>query len=225
MNSKGIVAVKDETICMKCLKKKATHTYYIRYRGYGSLFDDVNTKFQCCDDCDKPEYDEWFNEKEVMHGYVETYQHEDEIFNFIYNLPLESQELFENRFDYMAYKMDSQDWIDFKLNELPHERCKEYELYSPKDREAYITKFTTYEYVMNVTYDDNSKASWCPFGANGDYNQKINECEDICDECTDCKLYKKRELPIKEIKGEDLHEWQLYMKVKLNEKEYKKKFN
>lgn len=27
MNSKGIVAIKDETICMKCLKNKATHIY------------------------------------------------------------------------------------------------------------------------------------------------------------------------------------------------------
>ena len=30
MNSKGIVAIKDETICMKCLKNKANHTYYIK---------------------------------------------------------------------------------------------------------------------------------------------------------------------------------------------------
>ena len=45
MNSKGIVAIKDETICMKCLKNKATHTYYITYRGYGSSFDDMDTKF------------------------------------------------------------------------------------------------------------------------------------------------------------------------------------
>ena len=79
MNSKGIVALTDTDICMKCLKKKATHTYRIYGRGYGSSFDMSNTKFQCCDDCDSPEYEEWFNEQEVMDDYVETYQHEEKI--------------------------------------------------------------------------------------------------------------------------------------------------
>ena len=60
MNSKGIVALKDTSVCMKCLKKKATHTYTIYGRGYGSSFDMSDTKFQCCDDCDSPEYEEWF---------------------------------------------------------------------------------------------------------------------------------------------------------------------
>ena len=58
MNSKGIVALKDTSVCMKCLKKKATHTYTIYGRGYGSSFDMSDTKFQCCDDCDKPEYED-----------------------------------------------------------------------------------------------------------------------------------------------------------------------
>ena len=49
MNSKGIVALTDTDICMKCLKKKATHTYRIYGRGYGSSFDMSDTKFQCCD--------------------------------------------------------------------------------------------------------------------------------------------------------------------------------
>lgn len=224
MNSKGIVAIKDETICMKCLKNKATHAYYITYRGYGSSFDDMDTKFQCCDECDRPEYDEWFNEKEVMDGYVETYQHEDKIWDLIRSLPLESQELFENRFDNRGWQMDSQDWIDYELDELPHEKCKEYGLYSPKDIEAYNSKFTTCEYVANVVWDDNSKGSWCPFDASGDYGQKIDECGNLSDECTDCRFYKKRVTPIKEIKGEDLGQWRHYMSVKLQEEDYKKKF-
>ena len=45
MNSKGIVALTDTDICMKCLKKKATHTYRIYGRGYGSSFDMSDTKF------------------------------------------------------------------------------------------------------------------------------------------------------------------------------------
>lgn len=224
MNSKGIVAIKDETIRMKCLKKKATHTYTIYGRGYGSIYDGSDTKFQCCDDCDKPEYEEWFNETEVMDGYIETYQHEEKIWDLIESLPLESQELFRNRFNRHAYRMDSQDWIDFHLDELPHERCKEYGLYSPKDIEAYNTKFTTCEHVANIIWNDDSKGSWCPFDASGDYGQKVGECGNLSDECTDCPYYKLRENPIKEIKGEDLGEWKNYMRAKIKADEYKSKF-
>ena len=120
--------------------------------------------------------------------------------------------------------MESQDWIDYQLDELPHEKCKEYGYYSPKDIEAYETKFTTCEYVANVTWNDGSKGSWCPFGASGDYGQKIDKYVNLSDECTDCTYYKLRENSIKEIKGEDLHEWENYMVAKLKEDEYKYKF-
>ena len=224
MNSKGIVALEDTSVCMKCLKNKATHTYRIYGRGYGSAFDMSDTKFQCCDECDKPEYEEWFNETEVMDDYDETYQHEEKILDLINSLPLESQELFKNRFDNDGWHMESQDWIDYQLDELPHEKCKEYGYYSPKDIEAYKTKFTTCEYVANVTWNDGSKGSWCPFGASGDYGQKVDKCLNLSDECTDCTYYKLRENSIKEIKGEDLDEWENYMVVKLKEDEYKHKF-
>lgn len=224
MNSKGIVALEDTSVCMKCLKNKATHTYRIYGRGYGSAFDMSDTKFQCCDECDKPEYKEWFNETEVMDDYIETYQHEEKILDLINSLPLESQELFKNRFDNNGWHMESQDWIDYQLDELPHEKCKEYGYYSPKDIEAYETKFTTCEYVANVTWNDDSKGSWCPFGASGDYGQKVDKYVNLSDECTDCTYYKLRKNSIKEIKGEDFHEWENYMVVKLKEDEYKHKF-
>lgn len=224
MNSKGIVAIKDTTICMKCLKKKATHIYEITYRGYGSIFDSMDSKFQCCDDCDKPEYEEWFYEEEVMDGYVETYQYEEKIKELIKSLPLESQELFENRFDNKAYYMEPQDWIDYELDELSHEKCKEYGIYSPKDIEAYKTKFTTCEHVANVIWNDGSKGSQCPFGAYGEYDQKIDECGNLSDECTNCIYYKQRKNPIQEIKGEVLNDWEIYMNAKLKADEYKRKF-
>lgn len=226
MNSKGVKAVEDEKLCMKCLKNKATHIYTVSYRGYGSIYDMMDTKFQCCDECDKPEYKEWFFETPTVNEneYAENYKYEDNIYELIKSLPLESQELFENRFDNSGWQMVSQDWIDYKLDELPHEKCKEYGLYSPKDIEAYNNKFTTCEHVANVVWDDNSKGSWCPFGASGDYGQKIDECGNLSDECTDCRFYKKRETTIKEIKGEDLHQWEHYMNAKLHDEEYKKKF-
>ena len=198
MNSIGIVALKDETLCMKCLKNKSTHTYYVACRGYGSTFDSMDTKFQCCDECNRPEYEEWFNEKAVMNDFEETYQHENKIWNLIKTLPLESQELFMNRFYHGKQQMEAQDWIDFQLDELPHEKCKAYCLYSPKDIEAYRTKFTTCEHVVNVTFYDGSKGSWCPLGAHGEYGQKIDACGNISDKCTDCKFYKQRETQLKE---------------------------
>ena len=36
----------------------------------------------------------------------------------------------------------NQDWIDYQLDELSHEKCKKYGYCSPKDIEAYKTKFT-----------------------------------------------------------------------------------
>ena len=224
MNSKGIVALEDTSVCMKCLKKKATHTYTIYGRGYGSSFDMSDTKFQCCDDCDSPEYEEWFNETEVMDDYVETYQHEDKIWDLVKSLPLEGQELFENRFDKDGWHMEAQDWIDYQLDELPHEKCKEYHMYSPKDIESYNSKYPTCEHVVNVVWDDNSKGSRCPFGAHGEYGQTVDDCGNLCGQCTDRNYYKNRENPIKDIKGKDLDDWKNYMKAKLKESEYKSKF-
>lgn len=121
MNSKGIVALTDECLCMKCLKKKATHIYEIKNRGYGSIFDSTYTKFQVCDDCDSEDFQVWVDEEPVWDDEYEVYKYEDNIKEFIDSLPLESQELFYNRFDSEEY-MNAQDWIDYQLGEL----CDEY---------------------------------------------------------------------------------------------------
>lgn len=144
MNSKGIVALKEtgECLCIRCLKKKATHIYEIKNRRYGSIFDSTYTKFQVCDDCDSEDFQVWVDEEPVLEDYIETYEHEDDIREFIDNLPLESQELFYNRFDKMnSHYMDSQDWIDYELGELSNEKCKEYGLATPKDIIEYIEEW------------------------------------------------------------------------------------
>lgn len=140
MNGKGIVALKDECLCMKCLNKKATHIYQIQNRRYGSIFDSTYTKFQVCDDCDSEDFQVWVDEKPTMIDYLETYKYELDITEFIDSLPLESQELFYNRFDSEEY-MDSQDWIDYELGELSNEKCKEYGLATPKDIIEYIEEW------------------------------------------------------------------------------------
>ena len=116
MNSKGIVPIKDESLCMKCLTKKATHKYRVNGRGYGSILDGCNTTFQCCCDCNESDYHEWFSEKAGGDEWIEEYQYEENISNLIKSLPLESQELFWNSLNYNAWQ-NPQDWIDYKLGE------------------------------------------------------------------------------------------------------------
>lgn len=119
--------------------------------------------------------------------------------------------------------MDPQDWIDFQLDELPHEKCKEYGMYSPRDTEEYNTKFPTCEHVANVVFEDKSKGSWCPFGAHSSYGPTIDEY-DRSDECTGCPYYKKRTSNVQEIAGEDLKDWKFYTEYNLRKDELEKKF-
>lgn len=195
MNSKGIVAIEDHGICMKCLNKKATHTYVLPMRGYGSSFDGTSTKLQLCDDCHSDDYVSWFNEigeYEDDDCYCETYKHEDDIFDLIETLPLESQELFFNTFEtgWNTYKMDAQDWIDYELNELPHEKCKEYNLYSPQEITAYHDRFPTCNHVFLKTWADGSGGCKCKFGA---YGNKDGTCDsNISSSCYQCTNYTPR---------------------------------
>ena len=224
MNSKGIVAIKDTSVCMKCLKNKATHTYTIYGRGYGSSFDMSDTKFQCCDDCDKPEYEEWFNETEVMDDYVETYQHEEKILDLIKNLPLEGQELFENRFDSDGYHMDAQDWIDYQLGILSHKKCKKYGMHSFDEQRAYEERFPTCQHPIEIDYRD-SIGCHCPFGAFGKSEDGVVFAEDdMLNDCYGCEYYKKRTVPIIRIKSEDEADYNLYVEYQLNKDRLEQKF-
>ena len=127
MNSKGIVALENTGLCMKCLKKHATHVYQIQGRGYGSIFDSTYIKFQVCDDCDNEDFQKWVDEEPVWNDYCEVYEYENNIKEFIDSLPLESQELFYNRFNSEGF-MEAQDWIDYELGELSEVKCEDYGL-------------------------------------------------------------------------------------------------
>lgn len=191
MNSKGIIAINDQSVCMKCLQKKATHEYAIYGRGYGSDFDEASTHLQLCDNCHHEEYHEWFNESpcSIEDGYCETYQHEEKIHKLIESLPLEAQELFHNTFasGWTSYNMDAQDWIDYKLEELPHEKCKENNLYSPQEIKAYEDRFPTCNNVFLKIWSDGSSCCRCSLGAIGD---KDGSCGlNISTECYQCARY------------------------------------
>jgi len=128
VNKKRNKAIKNpECTCFKCLKetKENLHTIEIPQTGYGSRFDGLNTKIQLCDKCYKLTNPNWWKFKQIPikelgdagHNFTE-YKYENEIFEYVNQMPLAGQELFFNRFasgagaDYM----DAQEWIDGELN-------------------------------------------------------------------------------------------------------------
>ena len=95
--------MEKNNICMKCMKKESTHIYRIWGRGYGSRLDGVDTKFQCCDECDDENYSKWFDEispkVDCINVFTENYTYENNILGLVHSLPEEAQELFYDEFD------------------------------------------------------------------------------------------------------------------------------
>lgn len=61
--------------------------------------------------------------------YNDSYLYDNEMSSYLHNLPLESRELVFNRNSYGACadcNMKPQDYIDYELDELPHNKCKQY---------------------------------------------------------------------------------------------------
>lgn len=217
MIKENIAISNPDKTCMKCLcEKEKINQIHIGALGYMSGFDNMRTQVNLCNDCIKETNKEWWKlrrKKTNDSGHAfDVYEYEDEIFKFIKSLSLAGQELFWNHYSYGAcadYDMVAQDWIDFELGILPHEKCKEYGFYSPLDKQSYSERFTTCQYPANRVWSDSSKGSWCPFGANGDYGQKVGL--NISDKCTNCKHYKKRNTPITDIKAKDFSAYKLYV--------------
>ena len=78
--------IKHENVCCKCLSQEGVHTYVIKNRGYGSKFDMEEMKLQLCDDCNREEFEEYFNEIPIIKDYCENYIHEEKILEFINEL-------------------------------------------------------------------------------------------------------------------------------------------
>lgn len=156
-------------------------------------------------------------------NFFETYKYEDNINKLVDGLPLECQELFYNSFEKNGYKMDAQDWIDYQLEELSHEKCKEYGLYSYEEINNYKNRFPKCKYVVSVICNDGSKYSLCPFHAIGEYNHDVDKCGNISSECYKCKYFSKgHDNTI--IKYEEQSDWSTYMVAKLKNEEFEKRF-
>lgn len=140
----------EENLCFKCLQKKeAINTYELKNRGYGSSYDNFNSKLQLCNECVENiekhnELEKWFNETDTREkDYWEDYKYEDNIAEYIESLPIQGQELFINQVCYCAcgYNIDSQDWIDIELKIAPDSTYKKYGYYSLSEIKAYHDRF------------------------------------------------------------------------------------
>ncbi len=120
MESKIIAIKNPENVCFKCLKKDVNiHNIKINEMGYGGGFDSWSTEIHLCNDCYNLTNSEWWKfetmplEEEGIWSDYFKYKYEDEIFEFVENMPIEGKELFWNRYATGdTYCMDSQDWID-----------------------------------------------------------------------------------------------------------------
>lgn len=216
-----------ENVCFNCLKETTVYKIKIPALAFGSSFDNFSTKINLCDDCYKLTNPDWWK-LNIIKGETDCdgkyYEYEDKILQFVNQMPLAGQELFWNRYatGANASYMEAQDWIDYELGILPHEKCKEYNLYSPQEKQAYRERFPVCQHPVNVIYKNGSNGCRCPFGAYGKYEQKVGL--NICDECYQCKYFEQRKTPIKDILYKDWEDYKVYYISKLKQEEYKKKF-
>ena len=215
-------------LCWKCLKEKnPIHVMEFGPLGYGSGFDNCQTKIQLCEECyQKSNPDIW--SKETVYDSEEDreydfahYIHEDKIFEYFDSLPIEGRQFVWNEFHDDGYQMDPQDWVDYELGILPHERAKEYGLYSTQEIEAYKERFPKCKWPVNSLFHDGSKGCWCPFGAHGEYGQETGR--NISDECYKCEHYMKRKKndPIKDIPDSEFSDYQILIRAEEIKKKHK----
>lgn len=233
-----ILAIQDhEGLCWNCLQDKSNiQIIKIHEMGYGSKFDGKSTEIHLCDECYqesiKDDTDLWSMEeiqcewdKEDNNGFTE-YKHEDKMIQYINNLPIQGKQFVQNEFANgwnAGWLMSAQDWIDYQLDMLSHDKCKEYMLYSPEEINAYKERFPTCQYPTNKIYSENSKSCWCPFDASGGYGQKCDDNNISC-ECYECQFYTKRTTPIKDINKDDFDDYMLYLKAQMRQEEWIKKY-
>ena len=239
----------SDRLCYKCLKEKDNiHTINLGSCGYGSIFDNLRTKVQLCDECfnesqkDKPiwnmdivygtmsyEYDCDSKSVEYVKEPIDSrYKFEKEICKYLSGLPLESQEFVYNRFANGALyfvRMKPQDWIDYKLGLLPHEKCKKYGLYSPEVKAAYSERFPICQHPVHIIYNDGSQGCHCPFGAYGKYENGEVRANNLSDKCYKCKYYKERIGTILTVHDKDMPDYNLYIKYQLNKDRLEQKFS
>lgn len=224
MNSKDIKSISySDDLCFKCLQKydkTDITTVYLLDCGYGSKFDGFNSKMQLCSKCYEECKDLWkMNSITDEKGNdLKRYESEEDIIKYINELPIEGQELFLNRMAWGTFisSMGAQDWIDYKLGELPYEKCKEYGLISYEELSDYKEKFPKCKYPINITNDDGSQICHCPRGSYGKYGQEVDDTLYI--NCYNCPIYTERteDDTILDLSSEEAKVYKLYVLYEAN---------
>jgi len=205
ISKENTAIINPDITCCNCLKETKVNHIEIGDMGYGSSFDGWSTKINLCDDCYKLTNPDWWKlettplEESGLWSDFYEYKYEDKIFEFIRTMPIAGQELFWNRYKKGdRYPMESQDWIDYELDLLPHEKCKEYGMYSPQERQAYKDRFPICKHVQLKVYNDGSSHTKCFRSAFGNKDGSCEECN-ISSECYMCNSFEERVDDIKVI--------------------------
>ena len=231
INPHHIAIENPNSICFNCLQSyPQLHEILIPTLNHNSIFTNFSSRLYLCDNCLSLTSHEWWR-LEIIKSYSEDnmmqlhYKYEKEILEFINNMQLSGQELFYARFAKGTSKesMQGQDWIDYSLGILPHEKCKEYGYYSPQEIQAYQERFPKCEHPANRICNEKSKNTWCPFGAIGEYNQKCYD-KGSDDNCYECEYFQERINPIRSIMECNWKDYVVYYKCKINADKYKKMF-
>ena len=188
MNSKNIIAIKNEKIrctCMKCLNEydeSHLHMIHIPGMGYGSGFDLTDMVLILCDDCYKESIKDEPNlwnmkvvpflgdlkseeeKKDDIGDLFAEYEFDNKMWDYIRSLPLAGKELVDNRLSkYMGRisKINGQDWIDMQLGEGSYEMYKKNGWVSPQERKSYHENYERCVHVKNVISAGGNKNSHC----------------------------------------------------------------
>lgn len=198
-------------VCMHCLSiSDDIKPIKISSMGYGSIFDMTTTQIDLCDECKSLKPKEWWDMKVVNSIEDEDwtlykYEFEDEIYEFINSCPNAGKELFMNRYD-QEYYLEPQDWIDYELKSLSHEKCKEYGLYSHQEIDAYHDRFPKCGNVGVKIYPDESRSTECLINSRVHGNEDGSCSRNISPDCFGCESFKLREagkiLPIVDVTEE-----------------------
>jgi len=210
LTPKALSSELTKSICFKCLQEKVTKIILIHPLGYDSFFDSWGTEIHLCQDC----IDSCINPSiwDISSGTLsivkkqttytdgtfttETlyYSHEDEIVDYINQLPIQSQELVFNRFAWGSsiVPMKPQDWIDYHSGILSHEDSKKYGLISLDELKAYHKRFPICKHVRILTELDKPIYSSCYFGCKGDINGKCSDTVSSLN-CYNCEFFKEKE--------------------------------
>jgi len=197
-----------ESTCFNCLQNhQQLHTIHIPALNHGSKFENFSSCLHLCSSCYNLTNPIWWN-LEIIKSYTEhnmmqlNYKYEQEILDFINQMPLSGQELFYVRFGkgINCDLMRGQDWIDYALGKLSHEKCNEYGYFSFEERKVYYERFHVCDKVRIVVYEDdennkddnNHKESRCPFGAFGNIDG-TSEGHKPHHQCYECEMFETRD--------------------------------